>query len=292
MSVTGKAARSAFWAESASRRRRFHAAYEPATRAYATRPKARRSVARPSGAISASGLRGLRGRVLRGTLRHERARLRDEDAVAERPFEDDVTSDLEQVGDAAAIRDGNAGRRGPADVLEPEPEAAMRVGVALNRADDRADERDVSGVAGERTRAQLCDAVPGKRRVDDEHGESGRHREGNHEPRRTGSHARIVALVRPRERQSRAVGLALRRPGRLPRRDAVPVLVAERAGCVLGEGVAVPLAVGGPDEGGHDVEVPVRHLEGLPPQVGEAEVDVELEEVDPGGSLRHAEERR
>ena len=42
---------SAFCADSASRRRRFHAAYEPATSAYATRPKARRSAARPSGAI-------------------------------------------------------------------------------------------------------------------------------------------------------------------------------------------------------------------------------------------------
>ena len=48
----------------------------------ATRPKARRSAARPSGAIATS--RGLRRRVLRRALRHERAVLRDEDTVPQR----------------------------------------------------------------------------------------------------------------------------------------------------------------------------------------------------------------
>src|SRR3954452_17750108 len=47
-SVETNDASSAFCAESARRRRLFHAAYEPATSAYATRPRLRRSAARPS----------------------------------------------------------------------------------------------------------------------------------------------------------------------------------------------------------------------------------------------------
>src|ERR1700755_807060 len=94
----------------------------------------------------------------------------------------------------------------------------------------------------------------------------------------------MVALGRRGELQ--LLG-GLRRFGRLPSRDAVSVLVAERAGRVLGERVAVPLAVGGAEEGGDDFEVPLRDLEGLAPQVGEAEVDVELEKVDPGWALGH-----
>ncbi len=66
------------------------------------------------------------------------------------------------------------------------------------------------------------------------------------------------------------------------------MLVAERAGCILGERVAVALPVRRPQERGDDVEIPVRHVEGLAPEVGEAEVDVELEKVDPGGALGHA----
>src|SRR3954451_17337512 len=99
----------------------------------------------------------------------------------------------------------------------------------------------------------------------------------------------IVALARPRERQFE---LALRRLGRLAAGDAVPVLVAQRAGRVLGERVAAALPVRGPEERGDDFEVPVRDVEGLAPEVGEAEVDVELEQVDSGRALWHDEKRR
>jgi hypothetical protein len=50
---------------------------------------------------------------------------------------------------------------------------------------------------------------------------------------------------------------------------------------VLREGVAVALAVGGAHEGGDDLEVPVGDVRRLPPEIGEAEVDVELEQIDP-----------
>jgi hypothetical protein len=77
-------------------------------------------------------------------------------------------------------------------------------------------------------------------------------------------------------------------PGGYP----VPVVLAETARSVLGERVAIPLAVGGPHERGDDVEVPILDVGCLPPEVGETEVDVELEEVDPGRSLWHAEKPR
>src|SRR5215207_6649671 len=81
-----------------------------------------------------------------------------------------------------------------------------------------------------------------------------------------------------------------RRPA--PRRDPVTVVLAETARSVLGERVAIPLAVGGPHESGDDVEVPFLDVGCLAPEVGEAEVDVELEEVDPGRSLGHDENSR
>src|ERR1700741_1312545 len=93
----------------------------------------------------------------------------------------------------------------------------------------------------------------------------------------------MVALSRSGERWF----LALRGLRRLARRDAVPVLVAERARRVLGERVAVALAVGRPEERGDDLEIPVGDVEGLPPEVGEAQVDVELEQVDSGRALGH-----
>jgi uncharacterized cupin superfamily protein len=70
------------------------------------------------------------------------------------------------------------------------------------------------------------------------------------------------------------------------------VILAEAARSVLGESVAVPLAVGGAHEGGYDVEVPFLDVGGLAPEIGETEVDVELEEVDPGRSLGHARKGR
>src|SRR3954470_19890855 len=81
--------------------------------------------------------------------------------------------------------------------------------------------------------------------------------------------------------------VVLRRLARAAGGDAVAVVGAEAAGRLLGQRVAVALAVGGADEGRDDVEVPLGDLPGLAPEVGETEVDVELEEVDPGRSLGH-----
>src|SRR5262245_459680 len=72
-----------------------------------------------------------------------------------------------------------------------------------------------------------------------------------------------------------------------PGGDPVPVVVAERARLVLRQRVAVPLAVGGAHEGGHDLQVPLRDVGRLPPEVGQAEVDVELEQIDAGWALGH-----
>jgi hypothetical protein len=58
------------------------------------------------------------------------------------------------------------------------------------------------------------------------------------------------------------------------------VLLAEAARIVLGERVAVALAVGGAHERGDHLEVPVADVGRLAPEVGEPEVDVELEQVD------------
>ena len=65
------------------------------------------------------------------------------------------------------------------------------------------------------------------------------------------------------------------------------MLLAEAARVVLGERVAVALAVGRAHERRDDLEVPLVDLGGLPPEVGEPEVDVELEQVDAGRALGH-----
>src|SRR5919202_6616977 len=78
------------------------------------------------------------------------------------------------------------------------------------------------------------------------------------------------------------------RGSRLPLWDPIPVVVAERPGRVLGQRVAVALAVGGAHERGYDLDVPLGDVAGLPPQVGETQVDVQLEQVDAGGVLGHA----
>src|SRR5204863_7370821 len=123
----------------------YRAAYEPATSEYSTRPEAMSGSARPSGAIRRPlGLRGLPRVVIRA-LRHERIALRDEDTVAEPPVDGDVAARLEQVGDAAVVHDREASSRRAADILDPEAQAAGRVGVAPRAADDLADERDVTG---------------------------------------------------------------------------------------------------------------------------------------------------
>ena len=67
------------------------------------------------------------------------------------------------------------------------------------------------------------------------------------------------------------------------------MVMAQGARSVLGERVAVALAVRGAQKRGHDVEIPLGDVRRLPPQVGETQVDVELEKVDPRRVLGHAE---
>src|SRR5690349_12655116 len=76
--------------------------------------------------------------------------------------------------------------------------------------------------------------------------------------------------------------------GSAPTGDPIAVVLAERARQVLGQGVAVALSVGGAHEGGDHLEVPLGDVGGLAPEVGEPEVDVELEKVDARGLLGHA----
>ncbi len=66
---------------------------------------------------------------------------------------------------------------------------------------------------------------------------------------------------------------------------------AEGAGGVLGERVAVTLPVRRAQEGSDDLEAPVVDTARLAPEVGEPEVDVQLEKLDSRRSLRHAEDR-
>jgi hypothetical protein len=74
-----------------------------------------------------------------------------------------------------------------------------------------------------------------------------------------------------------------------PEGDPIAVIAAERAWGILGQSVAVPLAIGRAHERGHDLEVPLRDVARLTPEVGQANVDVQLEELYAGGSLSHAE---
>jgi deoxyribonuclease IV len=68
------------------------------------------------------------------------------------------------------------------------------------------------------------------------------------------------------------------------------VVAAERAGRILGEGIAIPLAVSGTKERSDDVEIPLVDAARLAPEVGEPKVDVQLEELDPRRSLAHGAE--
>ena len=65
------------------------------------------------------------------------------------------------------------------------------------------------------------------------------------------------------------------------------MVAAEASGRVLGEGVAIALPVGGAQERSDDLEIPLGHAAGLAPEVGEPQVDVQLEQLDPGRSLGH-----
>ena len=72
---------------------------------------------------------------------------------------------------------------------------------------------------------------------------------------------------------------------------SVSVLEAERARRLLGQGVAVPLAVGGSDKRSDDLETPLGNIHRFSPQIREAKVDVELEKIDTSRGRGHAFER-
>lgn len=65
------------------------------------------------------------------------------------------------------------------------------------------------------------------------------------------------------------------------------MVATEGAGRVLCERVAVALAVRSPQERGDHLEVPVAHTARLAPEIGQAQIDVQLEQLDARGSLRH-----
>src|SRR5262249_61675106 len=69
--------------------------------------------------------------------------------------------------------------------------------------------------------------------------------------------------------------------------DPVAMVVAQGPRRVLGERVAVALAVGGTHEGRHDLQVPVRDVCRLAPEIGEAKVDIELEQIDARRRVGH-----
>jgi len=74
----------------------------------------------------------------------------------------------------------------------------------------------------------------------------------------------------------------LQRSGGAPARHAVAVIGAETTEIVLGQGVAVTLAVSSAHESGHHFEVPILDLERLSPEIAKPRIDVELEQLDPG----------
>src|SRR5919199_5880095 len=82
-----------------------------------------------------------------------------------------------------------------------------------------------------------------------------------------------------------SLGLGQRRSA--PPGHSVAVLLAQAARRVLGQRVAVALPVGSPHERGDDLDVPLLDLRGFPPEVREAEVDVELEQVDAAWQIGH-----
>src|SRR5262249_61264690 len=67
------------------------------------------------------------------------------------------------------------------------------------------------------------------------------------------------------------------------------VFMAQASGPFLRKRVAIPLAVRSADEGGGDFQLPFADLVRLTPQIGEAKVDIELEQIDAGGILGHGE---
>src|SRR6185295_9559788 len=121
--------------------------------------------------------------------------------------------------------------------LETQPGA---VRVAARLADNLAHERHPAGVAGELTRAERRRATPGDRRVEQKDGENARDRKRDDQPHR-------AALAGHGSKFSGGfpalAPLVAGRGGAAPR-NAIAVVVTERARRVLGQGVAVALSVG------------------------------------------------
>ena len=89
-----------------------------------------------------SGGAALLRRVLRRALRDHRAGLGDERALLELTVDDDVPTDLEEVGNGSRVENGDRCPAVAADVLEPEAKAAG-VRVASHRPDDETGELNV-----------------------------------------------------------------------------------------------------------------------------------------------------
>src|SRR5205085_11554093 len=141
--------------------------------------------------LSHSG--GLGGGVLRRALRHERVRLCDERAVAERPLDHDLPPGAGTLGDAARAEDARAGAALAVVVLQREPHAAV-VRVAAHLPDDRSDQQDVARMLKQVARLDLRRSCARDRRVEDEDSERGGNRQRDHEAgwaplhRRGGTH--------------------------------------------------------------------------------------------------------
>src|SRR6185437_12765068 len=82
------------------------------------------------------------------------------------------------------------------------------------------------------------------------------------------------------------------RSGRPAHGHSIAVLLAQAAGRVLREGVAVALPVGGAHEGRDDLDVPLVDLGCFTPEIGDPEVDVELQQVDAAWAFRHGKSVR
>ena len=170
--------------------------------------------------------------------------------------------------------------------------------VTANRADDEAGELDVARATRELARRERGIPASGDRGVEEKHREHARDRQTRSraapdspsEPCRKSSPCSATFRLASEPGLRRSFGsIPLRAiaPGRLVLRvpaigHAIAVIDAERARRLLRERVAVSLAVRGTDERGDDLEAPVLDVDCFTPEIGEPQVDVELEQVDSG----------
>ena len=189
------------------------------------------------------------------------------------PRDDDAAADLEERRRRGAVVDDRDRRRFVAvDVLQPEAQPVALCESPVTGPTTVPTTASLPRVRGDLARRQRRRRVAGDGRVEQEHGEHRRDREGDDQPRGT---ARGHGRKSSRASASAATGCGLRAG------HAIAVIGTKCAGRVLGQRVAVALAVGGAHERGDDVERPLADARGLAPEVGEPQVDVELEQVDP-----------